>query len=592
MITLLYYKDGFLKKFALNKHLMTVGRGNENDLVIDEPFVSRKHLEIEVSDDHILIRDLKSTNGTYFDGLPIETAVLKIGDSFSFKGIDFFVQKGYIDEFEPAKELVPIFDAIRKKRIETIEQIETKNIENTYNKILEYLLSEGLKNQSIHELLTKIAPILESSRNFGSMMIVSENGTQKSILFSVRKHKNLLELFEKSVHQSEADTTITDTIPTPEKDEEIVRRFPFKMGKLSATMYYFPLKNHRESPQNVINFLNILAKELEVLSKLNSSIPAPTLKPENGNDKSIITVEPDMERLVKQISKIAKSDIFVLIEGESGTGKELFARLIHQQSKRGAGEFIAINCAAIPAHLLESELFGYERGAFTGATTTKKGKLEMASGGTLVLDEISEMPLELQAKLLRALEENSFYRLGGLKTIKVDLRIVSLTNKSLQNQVEKGLFREDLYYRLVHHTVRIPPLRERPADISPLIEHFTHHLCLALSKHIQGYSVRAFQVLRNYSWPGNVRQLKNEINRLVNLTDEGECIDYDLLSENIRQTAVTNSKTPVHVSENASEKEKLTLILDQCKGSRIQTARALGISTQALWKKMKKFNVS
>ncbi|MCP5053725.1 MAG: sigma-54 factor interaction domain-containing protein, partial [bacterium] len=183
----------------------------------------------------------------------------------------------------------------------------------------------------------------------------------------------------------------------------------------------------------------------------------------------IIAENRQMKELIDQSKKIAASDIFVLIQGESGTGKEVFARLIHQCSPRSRGKYVAINCAAIPENLLESELFGHEKGAFTGAYAQKKGKLELASGGTLVLDEIGDMPLNLQSKLLRALQEREFYRLGGSTPIHVDLRLVSMTHQDIESLIAEGEFREDLFYRLVHRTISIPPLRERREDIPPLI---------------------------------------------------------------------------------------------------------------------------
>ena len=191
---------------------------------------------------------------------------------------------------------------------------------------------------------------------------------------------------------------------------------------------------------------------------------------------------------------------------------------------------MALNCAAIPENLLEAELFGSERGAYTGAFSRKHGKLELASGGTLVLDEIGDMPLAVQTKLLRALQEHEFYRLGGNEPIKVDLRIISSTHRDLKQLIAEKLFRNDLYYRLVHHIIHLPPLRERPEDIASLLTHFIHSFCSQISRQIRGLSVQAHQRLMEYSWPGNVRQLKNEIKRIVSLAEEGEMIGIDLLS--------------------------------------------------------------
>ncbi len=591
MLVLLYYKDGFMRKFPLNKARITVGRDQDCDLVINEPYVSRKHLELSLFDDHIVLQDLQSTNGTYFDGQPIETAELKVGDSFSFKGLDFFLQSGSPDEFAPAHELIPLLDTIRKQSKEKIDQLVTRDEMDIFNTILSRLLSEGMKSRSLHELLCQIAPILQDLTNFGSMFIITRKGDQSDILFSVRKHKNAMALYHQALALPELFDSPRIRLAFPGDKKTTVSVYPFCLGELPAAVLYFQRKNQEKQHEKIANFLLVLAKELELLARLNppNAHEAPHAAP--IDQAGIACSDPAIQNLIRQSIKIASSNIFVLIQGESGVGKELFARLVHQNSKRKDKDFIAINCAAIPEQLLESELFGYEKGAFTGATAQKKGTLELASGGTLVLDEISEMPLSLQAKLLRALEEHAFYRLGGVKPIKVDLRIVSLTNKNLAQLVTEKTFREDLFYRLVHHTISIPPLRDRPADIASLIDHFTHRFCSELSIQIQGYTVQALNALQAYTWPGNVRQLKNEIHRLVNLADEGEVIGPDLLSEIIRAEPSARQISPETEIRKSSDTECILTLLDQHQGSRVKTARSLGISTQALWKKMKKLGL-
>lgn len=591
MIVLLYYKDGFMRKFPLDKPLVLIGRDQDCDLVIDEPYVSRKHLEIEVNADRVLIRDLQSTNGTYFDGKAIESAELKIGDSFSFKGLDFFLQKGSLDEFAPAQELIPLLDTIRKKNRVMIEAIETRDEMDIFQTILSNMLEEGLKNQTIHQLLCQIAHLLQDHTSFGSMFIITNDNNQSDILFSLCRHQNAMDLYRRAITIPGLFDAPQSELVFPDKAKMKMTLYPFSLGHLQAAILYFPQITKEKQTDKINQFLIVLAKELEFLARLNRHGSPNTSVTAALGQTDIVCTDPVMKNLIRQTVKIAQSNVFVLIQGESGTGKELFAKLIHQNSKRKAKEFIAINCAAIPEHLLESELFGYEKGAFTGATVQKKGKLELASGGTLVLDEISEMPQSLQAKLLRALEENAFYRLGGLKPIQVDLRIVSLTNKNLNQLVNENGFREDLYYRLVHHTLTIPPLRERPGDIAQLINHFTHRFCHDLSIQIRGYTSQALNALQTFTWPGNVRQLKNEINRLVNLADEDEPIGIDLLSECIRSRDADRQITVATALHGSCDKERILALLDQHQGSRVKTARALGISTQALWKKMKKLGL-
>jgi transcriptional regulator with PAS, ATPase and Fis domain len=322
----------------------------------------------------------------------------------------------------------------------------------------------------------------------------------------------------------------------------------------------------------------------------------------------------EMKQLIEQAIKIADSEIFVLIQGESGTGKELFARLIHSQSKRRDHQFVALNCAAIPESLLESELFGHEKGAFTGAYAQHKGKLELASGGTLVLDEIGDMPLMLQAKLLRALQESEFYRLGGSKPIKVDLRLMSLTHQNLEELIRQKKFREDLYFRLVHRTLEIPPLRDRPEDIPPLINHFSNQYCSLLKKSIKGYSVKAYDALQKYHWRGNVRQLENEIKSLVNLTDGGEIVDFDLLSRDIKKSyqeipdnsestdprlwavidpgSEETGKLPTFKFYAKPDKKTILKYLEMNNWNKSKTAEALNMTYQGLHKKMNQLGIT
>ena len=221
---------------------------------------------------------------------------------------------------------------------------------------------------------------------------------------------------------------------------------------------------------------------------------------------------------LQQVEIVAPTDSTVLVLGETGTGKELIARAIHNRSARRERTFVKINCAAIPSGLLESELFGHERGAFTGAIAQKIGRFEVANGGTLFLDEVGEIPLELQPKLLRVLQEQEFERIGGTRTIKVDVRLVAATNRDLVQMVEEHRFRDDLYYRLNVFPIYAPPLRERPEDIEPLVRHFAQHFAARMQRRIEVIPTETLDALRRYAWPGNVRELENLIERAVILS--------------------------------------------------------------------------
>jgi formate hydrogenlyase transcriptional activator len=236
------------------------------------------------------------------------------------------------------------------------------------------------------------------------------------------------------------------------------------------------------------------------------------------NGEQIISESSALKEVMRQVEIVAPTDAVVLLQGETGTGKELIARAIHQQSFRRNHTFVTVNCAAIPSGLLESELFGYERGAFTGALAQKLGRFELAHQGTLFLDEIGDMPLELQPKLLRVLQEQEFERLGSTHTRRVDVRLVAATNRDPAQLVEAGQFRADLYYRLNVFPMTVPPLRQRPEDIPPLVRYFVRQYARRLGKHIDTISAEAMEALTHYPWPGNVRELQNVIERAVILS--------------------------------------------------------------------------
>ncbi len=287
---------------------------------------------------------------------------------------------------------------------------------------------------------------------------------------------------------------------------------------------------------------------------------------------------PSTRAVYELLERAARSDATVLISGESGTGKEVAARTLHALSARGAGPFLCVNCAALSAGLLESELFGHEKGAFTGADRLRKGRFELADGGTILLDEVSEIDLNLQAKLLRVLQERSFERVGSSRTIRSDVRVVATTNRDLPAEVARGRFREDLYYRLNVLPVRMPPLRERRDEIPLLAGHF-------LRRHRKKASPAAMKALCDYDWPGNVRELANVIERAAVLSRSDE-ISAETIAPWL-DGAVRPSQGLVGVSLEAIERRAIEENLRACGGNREKTARVLGISSRTLRDKLK-----
>ena len=294
----------------------------------------------------------------------------------------------------------------------------------------------------------------------------------------------------------------------------------------------------------------------------------------------IITNDPAMQKVCRTVEKVAPSDVSVLLLGESGTGKELLARALHHLSPRASKKFVAINCAAIPENLLESELFGYEKGAFTGAAKQTKGKVEFADGGTLFLDEVGDLPFSLQAKLLRFLQERVFERVGGRDEIAVDVRVVCATHQNLAELIKDGRFREDLFYRLSEIVVNIPPMRERQGDPALLAHAFLKKFCKNQGRSLQGFSADAMQAIETYRWPGNAREMENFIKRAVIMAD-GPQITQEDLGLNLTEAEIF----PLNLRQVREEADRKALVraLGRVGGNVLQAAELLGISRPTLY---------
>lgn len=353
-------------------------------------------------------------------------------------------------------------------------------------------------------------------------------------------------------------------------------------------------------PFNLEEITFVIKKALETGS-LRSQVKQ--LRQEcRGRVGTIMGESPEMVKIKDLILKIAKSDATtVLIQGESGTGKELVAKAIHAASARADKPFMAINCAALPVNLLESELMGHEKGAFTDAKTAKKGLFELADGGTVFLDEIGDMDMGMQAKLLRLLEEKTFKRIGGVKDIKVDVRVISATNQELSKALNDGRFRKDLYYRLQVVPINLPPLRERGRDVLILARHFIEHFNQECHKNVKGISPEAEQILLSYSWPGNVRELKNAIERAMIFDIENELLPEHLpqeILENRHQTAtgkpvsldgfvIPESGISIEDVEHALVKKALEIAA----GNQTRAAQLLKMPRDAFRRRMKRFGL-
>jgi transcriptional regulator with PAS, ATPase and Fis domain len=363
-----------------------------------------------------------------------------------------------------------------------------------------------------------------------------------------------------------------------------VEDFVAKASKLPAVSGSSKKTKKNWSVDKIQQFTSVFDQVSSVLSRMDARHFFP----------AIIGESLAMRGLLSMIRKVAPTESTVLILGESGTGKELVASSIYENSDREDQPFIKLNCAAIPEELLESELFGHEKGAFTGATKFKPGKFDMANRGTIFLDEIGDMPLNLQAKILRVLQEQEFYRVGGSRTIKVDVRVIASTNKNLEEMVQEGTFREDLFYRLNVFTLHLPPLRERKEDIPLLVEYFLENL--PKKQKIEISSV-ALQMLMVFSWPGNIRELKNTIESAAVIAENGYIEPAQLPGKitgafNQQSTSV-KLPTNIPLDERLREIEKSMIIdaLHKTGGVQVRATKLLGINQRSLWHRIKKHNI-
>jgi nitrogen regulation protein NR(I) len=377
-----------------------------------------------------------------------------------------------------------------------------------------------------------------------------------------------------------------------------------KYGAFDYILKPFPIPQMKGLVEKALALRKLMKEEVTY---------TPLSVPEGGEDR-IVGSSPKMQEIYKMIGQVAPSDVTILLRGESGTGKELIARAIYHHSLRSNQPFLPVNCAAIPDTLLESELFGHEKGAFTGATSRRIGKLEQCQGGTIFLDEIGDMSLSTQAKLLRVLQEKSFERLGGMETIKVDIRLIVATNKNLEEAIPNGKFREDLYYRLNVVTLTIPPLRERKEDIPELVSYFLKKFNRELKKGIVGITPSAMEKITSYGWPGNVRQLENVLKRGMVLCQGEWILEDHLLFEKgweRREAEEELSKKNVEDLLDALFKEFLKApvtsqdldmisnlerglilrALQKTKGNQLKAAMLLGIHRSTLRGKMEKYNI-
>ena len=600
--------------FAINEDRLFIGRDTAANLCIASPSVSRRHCKIEKTDSGFVITDLDSLNGTFINDLPIRTRLLdhgdrvRIGDSqFLFlthegeaisKSSDVRLDEARITSGSTVQ--IRFDDALYQmaRDLSALMKVSTRinsirGLDDLLQCLLE-LLFEAVPAQRGAILLTNEGSF-ETSLVFGLDRAAGKDqavNVSKTIVQQVLRDGVALLANEGAGESSKATESLIST------RAHSVMCVPLIMIDRTLGVVYLDTtlprdqfnRDHLELVAAIAGIAAVAienARQFEWLATENERLLADV-----NIEHNMIGEGAAMQRVYHFISKVAPTDATVLICGESGTGKELAARAMHRNSKRAQKTFIGVNCAALNESLLESELFGHEKGSFTGAIAQKKGRLEIADGGTVFLDEVGELTPALQVKLLRVLQEREFERVGGTVTIKVDLRLIAATNKNLEEAIQAGQFRQDLYYRLNVVSLEMPPLRERREDIMLLANYFADKYAARCNRRLKGFSPETRECLTAYDWPGNVRELENTIERAIVLGTT-EWILPENLPEALleREMAVDQSFTTYHQAVVQNKKQILLRALDQAKNDRAEAARLLGIHPSYLQRLIQNLNL-
>ncbi|MHC4661050.1 MAG: sigma 54-interacting transcriptional regulator [Planctomycetota bacterium] len=613
----------------------TIGRSPKNTIPIPDPRLSRTHARIEKQLDAYHLTDMGAAVGIHINGNKTQEHVLKSRDEvalspevkFRFETADDLVfhdeaqiAAGRTDQFSPSTIMRSI-DELDKTTFST-EPHATEDDLLAARRHIEALYRTARVVSSILDLeplLEKIVEITMDVFNAGRgflMLHARRKGKLEPRAVCTRGDGEAKIKISNVILKAVTDTRIAICSPDTQTDprfsesrtvrEEGVTSImctPLVTGDHSVGFLYLDTKEEsRHFTADDLDLLVALGQQAAIaISNAQRYIRVErrgkALSRRYESDRKIIGASKEVQNIHFEIAKLAPTDLNVLITGDTGTGKELVAVLLHEKSPRRLGPFVAINCAAMPENLLENELFGHEAGAFTDASTRKEGCFEASTGGTLFLDEVGEMSLATQSKLLRVLEERSFRRLGGTEPVFVDVRVITATNKNLEELVRDKRFREDLFYRLAVASIDVPPLRERAGDIPLLAEHFMKAAAVEMGRAVQGITEAAMSILTDYDWPGNIRELRNVMEGAIVLL-EGDKVDVTDLPPHFRERrfkarvrgALDSTRS---LPEVLGETERLCIIkaLETSGGKKVEAAKLLGVSRPTLDKKLGEFGI-
>jgi len=593
---------------------ITIGREASNGITVIDPSVSRKHCLVSGQDGRFLVRDLDSRNGTQVNGTGVEEQWLQHGDEiaagdssflFLLQDEDTAPAAGRVEfdeaQFTAETTIIHPRDVVYLQPDRLLRELPpTSRVARDLNALLKISrIVHAIRdlNELQGQLLDLIFEIVPAGR--GAILLADKEGQQFNSMFARMRQPGQAQLVK--VSRTVARQVLEQGVAILGSDvpgSEELRAVESLAASQVRSLLCVPLtvfeqvigciyldsdslsnRLHAEHLQLVAAIAGISAVALENARRLHwLEQENERLTAEISQDRSLIGEGARMKDVYQFLKRAAPTDSTVLIEGESGTGKELAARALHRNGPRASKPFVAINCSAIPETLLESDLFGHERGAFTGAASLKRGRLEVADGGVVFLDEIGELAPALQVKLLRVLQEREFERVGGMHPIKVDIRIIAATNCNLEQAVRDGSFRQDLYYRLAVLKITMPTLRERREDIPMLVRHFVQKHAKRCKVKPRPISREALACLVNYDWPGNVRELENAIERALVLASSEVILPEDLPESLLERPPVAEmTEAKYHGAIKELKKQLILDAVEQTRGSYADAARILGV---------------
>ncbi|HSE31391.1 MAG TPA: sigma 54-interacting transcriptional regulator [Pyrinomonadaceae bacterium] len=585
--------------FNVSDEGTVIGRETSATLCIAESAVSRRHSQLEKSGNDYVIKDLDSLNGTFVNDVPVKSRVLQHGDRIRIGESQFLFLMFEGDESSKSSHI----------ELDEAQVVSGSTVQVRFDDAL-YLMARDLSAlmkvsttinaiRGIEELQERLLSLLFEvvPAERGAILLSAEGSLEPTSVFGLdRKHgKDQTVIVSRTIVRQvirDGVSLLTSNTLDPDLGTDSLISAGAKsvmcvplmmMNRIIGVIYLDSTDPQAQFNKDHLQLVTAIsgiaavaienARQFEWLESENQRLLADV-----NIDHNMIGESTAMQRVYHFISKVAPTDSTVLITGESGTGKELAARAIHRNSKRAQKPFVGVNCAALNEALLESELFGHERGAFTGALTQRKGRLEIADGGTVFLDEIGEVSSALQVKLLRVLQEREFERVGGTQTIKVDIRLITATNRNLEGAIEAGEFRQDLYYRLNVVSFEMPPLRDRREDIPLLSNYFANKYSVKCNRKLRGLSPEARVRLSIYDWPGNVRELENAIERAVVLGTTDLILPEDLPEAVLESGGrVARSTTSYHDAVAETKKQIILDAMEKAKGNYTEAAKLLDV---------------